>query len=84
VEDAAFGADTGVRAALGAGLRVAAPRGSRRTYRLDLAVPLTKGHGVEVQLAVNQQFGVFHGEPADVARSREQVSSTSVFNYPRF
>lgn len=82
--DAAFGADTGLRAALGAGLRVAVPRGSRRTYRLDLAVPLARGRGVEVQLALNQQFGVFHGEPADVARSREQVSSTSIFNYPRF
>ena len=82
--DAPFGADTGLRVALGAGLRVAVPRGSRRTYRLDCAVPVTRGHGVEFQLAVNQQFGVFHGEPADVARSREQVSSTSVFNYPSF
>jgi hypothetical protein len=82
--DAAFGADTGLRAALGGGLRVAVPRGSRRTYRLDVAIPLVRGHGVEFQVALNQQFGVFHGEPADVARSREQVSSTSIFNYPRF
>jgi outer membrane protein assembly factor BamA len=82
--DAAFGADTGVRAAAGVGLRFAVPRGSRRTYRLDVAVPLARGHGVEVQVALNQQFGVFRGEPADVARSREQVSSTSIFNYPRF
>jgi len=82
--DAAFGADTGVRAAIGGGLRVAVPRGSHRTYRLDVAVPLVRGHGVEVQVALNQQFGVSRGEPADVARSREQLSSTSIFNYPRF
>jgi hypothetical protein len=37
-----------------------------------------------VRIALNQQFGIFRGEPADVARSREQVSSTSIFNYPRF
>jgi hypothetical protein len=82
--DAPFGADTGVRAALGAGLRFAVPRGSRRTYRLDVAVPVTHAGGVEVRIALNQQFGIFRGEPADVARSREQVSSTSIFNYPRF
>ncbi len=82
--DAPFGGDTGLRAALGAGLRLAAPRGSRRTYRLDVAVPMTRGRGVEVQLALNQQFGVFRGEPFDVARSREQVSSATIFDYPRF
>jgi hypothetical protein len=82
--DAPFGADTGMRLVLGAGLRFAVPRGSRRTYRLDIAVPLARGHGVEVQLAVNQQFGVTRGGPADLARSREQVSSTSIFDYPHF
>lgn len=82
--DATFGADTGLRAAVGGGLRFATPRGSRRTYRLDVAFPLMRGHGIEVQLAVNQQFGVFRGESADVARSREQLSSTTIFNYPMF
>jgi hypothetical protein len=82
--DATFGADTGIRAAVGGGLRLAAPRGSRRTYRLDVAVPLIRGHGIEVQVALSQQFGVSRGEPTDVARSREQLSSTSVFTYPLF
>jgi len=82
--DAVFGEDTGLRASVGGGLRIAAPRGSRRTYRLDLAVPLTHGGGLEFQVGVNQQFGVFHGEPADLARSREQVSSSTIFNFPRF
>jgi hypothetical protein len=82
--EAMFGRDTGVRAAVGGGLRLAAPRGSRRTYRVDLAVPLTHGRGVEFQVAIAQQFGIFRSEPDDVARSREQVSSTTIFNFPRF
>lgn len=82
--DAVFGEDTGLRAAVGGGLRIAAPRGSRRTYRIDFAVPLSHGGGVEFQVGVNQQFGVFRGESADLARSREQVSSSSIFNFPRF
>ena len=82
--DAVFGEDTGLRAAVGGGLRIAAPRGSRRTYRIDLAVPLSRSGGVEFQISVNQQFGVSRGEPADFARSREQVSSGTIFNFPRF
>jgi hypothetical protein len=82
--DAVFGEDTGLRVAVGGGLRIAAPRGSRRTYRIDLAVPLVRGHGVEFQIGVNQQFGVSRGEAADLARSREQVSSSTIFDYPRY
>jgi hypothetical protein len=84
VGDAVFGEDTGLRASVGGGLRIAAPRGSRRTYRIDIAVPLDHGGGLELQVGVNQQFGVFRGEPADLARSREQVSSSTIFNFPRF
>ena len=82
--EAVFGADTGVRAAVGVGLRGAAPRGSRRTYRIDLALPLSRGEGVQLQLGLRQQFGIFRGEPDDLARSREQVSSTTIFNFPHF
>jgi hypothetical protein len=82
--DAVFGEDTGLRASLGGGLRLAAPRGSRRTYRFEVGVPLSRGGGLEFRISVNQQVGVFRGESADVARSREQVSSTTIFNFPRF
>ena len=82
--DAAFGENTGMVGTLGAGLRVAAPRGSRRTYRLDFAVPLMRGLGPQLQLAVGQQFGITHGEPQDVVRSREAISSVTVFDFPRF
>ena len=82
--DAAFGLNTGTLGSVGVGLRVAAPRGSRRTYRLDLAVPLSRGLGPELRLAVGQQFGLLHGEPDDVVRSRERISSVTVFDFPRF
>jgi hypothetical protein len=82
--DAAFAENTGVLGTVGVGLRVAAARGSRRTYRLDFAVPLSRGLGPELRLAIGQQFGVFHGEPQDVVRSRERISSVTVFDFPRF
>ena len=82
--DAAFGENSGMIGTVGVGLRLAAPRGSRRTYRLDLAVPVTGGFSPELRLAIGQQFGIFHGEPQDVVRSRESISSVTVFDFPRF
>jgi hypothetical protein len=82
--DAAFGENTGMLGSVGAGLRMAVPRGSRRTYALDLAIPVTRGLGPELRLGIGQQFGITHGEPQDVVRSRERISSVTVFDYPRF
>ena len=69
---------------MGAGLRVALPRGSRRTWRLDLGIPLSRGLSPELRLGVGQHFGIFNGEPQDVVRSRERISSVTVFDFPRF
>lgn len=82
--DAPFGENTGLKAAVGGGLRLAIPSGSRVAYRLDVAVPLSGGSGVELRLGLRQAFGFQRGEPEDVTRSREQVSSVTVFNFPRF
>jgi hypothetical protein len=82
--DAVFGGTTGMLGTIGVGLRVATPRGSRHTYRLDLALPLSRGLGPELRLSFGQQFGIFHGEPQDVVRSRERISSVTVFDFPRF
>ncbi len=84
--DAPFGVDTGTRVAAGVGLRAAVPTGSSLVHRLDVAVPLRRGEGgggIEVRLGFHQQFGIFQPEPDDVTRSREQVSSVTVFNFPR-
>jgi len=84
VGDAIFGQNTGLIGAVGAGLRVALPRGSRRTWRLDLAIPTNRAGVLELRLGVGQQFGIFNGEPQDVVRSRERISSVTVFDFPRF
>lgn len=82
--DAVFGENTGLLGAIGGGLRLAYPSGSRVTYRIDVAVPLGSGRGFEVRVGFLQQFGVLRGEADDVTRSREQISSATVFNFPRF
>lgn len=82
--DAVFGENTGLVGAIGGGLRLAFPSGSRLTYRLDLAIPLSRGLGPELRFGLRQQFGILRGEPDDVTRSREQVSSVTVFNFPRY
>ncbi|MDO8665876.1 MAG: hypothetical protein Q7J79_04640 [Gemmatimonadales bacterium] len=82
--DAAFGENTGLVASIGAGLRLAFPSGSRLTYRLDLAMPITRGAGPELRFGLQHQFGILRGESDDVTRSREQVSSVNVFNFPRY
>jgi hypothetical protein len=79
-----FGRNTGLIGDIGAGLRVAFPSGSRLTYRLDLAMPLSGGGGLELRTGFRQHFGIQRGEAEDVVRSREQVSSVTVFNFPRF
>lgn len=80
---AAYAADTGPLASVGGGLRVAFPSGSRVTYRLDVAAPVWGGSGPELRVGLGQQFGLFQPEPDDVTRSRERVSSASVFSFPR-
>lgn len=81
---APFGEDVAFAGSVGGGLRLAFPSGSRVTYRLDLAVPLTRRGAFEVRFGLRQQFGILRGEAEDVTRSREQVSSVTVFNFPRY
>jgi hypothetical protein len=82
--DAVFATNTGTVAAAGGGLRLGLPSGSRRVWRLDLALPVRRGRGAELRLGFGQQFGVTRAEAADIGRSRETISSASVFNFPRY
>lgn len=45
--DTPFGVDSGVRASVGGGLRLATPSGSRRAYRLQVAMPLESRIGFD-------------------------------------
>lgn len=50
--DVPFGADSGLRAAAGAGIRMGFPPGSRNAYGLDVAVPLHAGGFRAIRLHV--------------------------------
>lgn len=82
--DAPFGENTPVLVALGGGLRIGFPTGSRYTTRLDLAVPVSGGRGAEFRFTLRQQFGITRGESMDVERSRMPVSTIALFNFSRY
>ena len=84
--DIPFGTTTPVKVGLGVGLLIASPVGSRRTFRLDLAVPVSPdkyaGWQVRFSLVNITQLGAFK-EPADVAFGREFIGRAMDFTYPR-
>ena len=70
---------------VGAGLRLAFPPGSRRTYRLDVAVPLTQGYSardVVITIGVGQAIGRARGDDSQLRRSNRRALSASLFNFP--
>jgi Omp85 superfamily domain len=82
----AYGVDSPLAASVGAGLRLAFPPGSRRTYRLDVAVPVTGGgysiSDVVVTLGVGQAIGRDRGDDAQLRRSNRRALPASVFSFP--
>jgi hypothetical protein len=59
--DAPYGIDSGVRATAGIGLRASFPAGSRTTYRIDLAMPVSGRSGVRdvrLMISVGEQIGL--------------------------
>ncbi|MFN2398389.1 MAG: hypothetical protein ABR543_07075 [Gemmatimonadaceae bacterium] len=85
--DVPFGVSTPVKFGAGIGLLAAFPAGSKRTWRLDLAYPLSPdGHAkFEVRLSSMDASGTIRAgwrEPADLTRSREQSVPSSVYNWP--
>lgn len=69
----------------GAGLRFAFPPGSRRTYRLDFAYPVSGGterRGVQVIFGVGQAVGRAANEDAQLRRSSRRALSASLFSFP--
>ena len=82
--DVPFGVDTPIRYGVGIGLLAAFPARSRRLWRLDVAVPLTRdeGAGLDVRLSSSDLTRLFWREPQDVARSRERFVPASIFSWP--
>lgn len=80
--DAPIGLDSGARVGVGAGLLVAFPPESHRTWRLDVAIPLGSDPDArwEVRLT-GTRVRPFWREPYDVARARADASPATIFTW---
>lgn len=84
--DDPFGVDSRPQLSAGVGLRGAFPAGSRRTYRLDVAAPLTGGLRVSaltITVGTGQSvgYGVGDDDP-QIRRSAGSPLSASLFTFP--
>jgi hypothetical protein len=70
--DVPYGRSSGLRGAVGVSLLGAYPAGGKRTYRVDLAVPVSSSAGAkwELRLTSADRTRVLWQEPGDVARAR--------------
>ena len=82
--DAPYGVTTPVRSSVGVGLLAAVPPNSRRLWRVDVAVPVTKQRGSKLQISVSNRdlTRAFWTEPRDVHMARERAVPSSVFTWP--
>ena len=82
--DAPYGR-TATRATAGISVLAAYPTGSKRLYRADVGVPLTRrgeGSGIEVRFSSEDRTQLFWREPEDVSRARTGTVPTSLFAFP--
>lgn len=81
--DAPYGVDTPVRYAAGVSVLAAIPPRSKRTWRLDLAVPMRGDPNSKWEVRLTHAVaGREWREPGDASRSRERSVPASVFNWP--
>lgn len=81
--DAPYGIDTPLRYAAGVSLLVAVPPRSKRTWRLDLAVPMSGERDSKWEVRIRHSAaGRDWREPGDATRSRERSVPASVFTWP--
>lgn len=82
--DSPFGVNTPLYASTGVSLLAALPPQSRRTIRVDLAVPVKgeRKHNWEVRMTVTDLTRTFRVEPRDIFNSRARSVPASVFNWP--
>ena len=82
--DAPFGVTTAPKIGVGFGLIGAVPPRSRRTWRLDVAMPVSPDPDAkwEFRATIRDFTRNFWREPRDVRRSRERSVPTSIFSWP--
>jgi hypothetical protein len=85
--DAPFGADTGWRGTVGAGLRVGFPAGSGQVARVDVAWPVSAdglGRRPILRLAIGDRIGISSGlADRQLARSRRLQIGPDLFTERR-
>ncbi|MEO8562658.1 MAG: hypothetical protein ABI601_11315 [bacterium] len=77
---------TGSRGSIGVSLLAAYPTRSKRLYRADLAIPLTRsgdgGGRIELRFSSEDRTSRFWDEPSDVARARTGSAPSTLFAWP--
>jgi hypothetical protein len=77
---------TGSRASVGISLLAAYPTRSKRLYRADLAIPLTRsgegGGKIELRFSSEDRTERFWDEPQDVSHARTGVAPSTLFAWP--
>ncbi len=82
--DAPYGVTTPIKVGLGVGLLAALPPGSKRTWRVDVALPVSPDRHArwEIRLTTTNANRPYGREPRDVRFGRERVTPSSVFSWP--
>ena len=82
--DAPLGEDSFWRSSVGVGLLAGIPSGSRRMWRLDVALPLSHLDKAKLEFRIGNRdmSRTFWREPEDMRRSHGRLMPTSVFNWP--
>jgi hypothetical protein len=85
-----YGVST-TRSSVGVSLMTAYPSGSKRLYRIDLAIPLQRAmvggglaapHAIELRFSSGDPAAAFWREPEDVSRARLTTGPTQLFTWP--
>jgi len=83
--DAPYGR-TATRTTVGFSVLAAYPTGSKRLYRVDLGIPLSRGGEgggtIEVRFSSEDRTQLFWREPYDVSRARTGAVPTALFAFP--
>jgi hypothetical protein len=83
--DAPYGRSA-TRATVGVSLLAAYPTRSKRLYRADIGIPLTRGGDgggrIEVRFSSEDRTGLFWREPDDISRARTGPVASTLFVTP--
>jgi hypothetical protein len=82
--DVPYGVTTGVHSSIGVSLLSAYPAGGKRTYRLDLAIPLNRPPGgarYELRLSSADRTQLLWQEPSDVSTARSGAAPSNLLSW---